>query len=424
MANQNTANDDIQIEVSPQKVVSPVFSLRDVRQTKGTQIVLDNINLEIETGKITALIGPSGAGKTSLLRLLNRLDDPASGQIFYRSRPIEEYPVRELRLQVGFVFQTPVMFPGTVADNLRTALEITGKSVANSDDLIAETLRLAEIDGSLATRDGARLVDNFHIVEDQLRQIREDLPQRFYGELPKLTEGDFKGFPRIYAVAVALVAHTDSRLEAETLRRFLNAYQTITPLNIGELWATAITLRIVLVENLRRLASRIIISRQERDEADTLARELLELAEKQPDEVLPFFKKQINKRKNLGNTFIVQLTRQLRNKTRLSQTPLNLSKKRSNPKAKTSMKSFNRNIRGKPPRRLRSEILSRVCVCFRRSIGKSFLKASVLSSRFWKAIRRAFMSRRIFRPETAIATKSSELPNAQKQASWKLPPAR
>ena len=157
MANQNTANDDIQIEVSPQKVVSPVFSLRDVRQTKGTQIVLDNINLEIETGKITALIGPSGAGKTSLLRLLNRLDDPASGQIFYRSRPIEEYPVRELRLQVGFVFQTPVMFPGTVADNLRTALEITGKSVANSDDLIAETLRLAEIDGSLATRDGARL---------------------------------------------------------------------------------------------------------------------------------------------------------------------------------------------------------------------------------------------------------------------------
>ena len=157
MTNQNTSNNDFQLNVLPQKIISPVFSLHDVRQTKGTQIVLDNIDLEIETGKITALVGPSGAGKTSLLRLLNRLDDPAGGQIFYRSRPIAEYPVRELRLQVGFVFQTPVMFPGTVADNLRAALELAGKSVADSDDLIAETLRLAEIDVSLATRDGARL---------------------------------------------------------------------------------------------------------------------------------------------------------------------------------------------------------------------------------------------------------------------------
>lgn len=134
-----------------------VFTLRDVRQVKGTQIVLDGINLEIETGKITALIGPSGAGKTSLLRLLNRLDDPANGQIFYHSRPIVEYPVQKLRLQVGFVFQTPVMFPGTIADNLRAALELAGKSAADSDDLIAETLRLAEIDASLFERDGARL---------------------------------------------------------------------------------------------------------------------------------------------------------------------------------------------------------------------------------------------------------------------------
>ena len=94
MANQNTPNNDSQLKISAQKVISPVFSLRGVRQTKETQTVLNDIDLEIETGKITALIGPSGAGKTSLLRLLNRLDDPAGGQIFYRSRPIAEYPVQ------------------------------------------------------------------------------------------------------------------------------------------------------------------------------------------------------------------------------------------------------------------------------------------------------------------------------------------
>ena len=107
------------------------------------------------------------------------------------------------------------------------------------------------------------LVDNFHIVEDQVREIREDLPRGFYGELPKLMSGEFAGYPRIYSIAFALIAHTDSRLDVETLRRFLVAYQKTTPLKIGELWAMAITLRIVLVENLRRLAERIVISRKE-----------------------------------------------------------------------------------------------------------------------------------------------------------------
>ncbi len=149
-------NDDLQVENSPQKAVSSAFSLLDVCQTRENQTVLDRINLEIETGKITALIGPSGAGKTSLLRLLNRLDDPANGQILYHSRPIDEFPVQKLRLQIGFVFQTPVMFPGTVAENLRAALELAGKSAADSDDLIAEMLRLAEIDALLFERDGAQ----------------------------------------------------------------------------------------------------------------------------------------------------------------------------------------------------------------------------------------------------------------------------
>ena len=156
------------------------------------------------------------------------------------------------------------------------------------------------------------LVDNFHIVEEQVREVREDLPRGFYRELPKLTSGEFEGYPRIYAIAVALVAHTDSHLDVETLRRFLKAYQSVTPLNIGELWAIAITLRLVLVENLRRLATRIVTSRKEREEADNLANELLELAEINAEEILPFFKRELDKREELGNAFIVQLTRQLR----------------------------------------------------------------------------------------------------------------
>src|SRR5207302_6724019 len=150
------------------------------------------------------------------------------------------------------------------------------------------------------------LVDNFHIVEEQLREIREDLPKSYYYELPKLAAGELKDYPRIYAVSVALIGHTDSHLDTETLRRFINAYQKISPLSIGELWAVPITLRLALVENLRRLALRIVSSRTERDEADALADKLLELAQRQPGEVLSLLSARMGKRKTIGRAFVVQ----------------------------------------------------------------------------------------------------------------------
>src|SRR5678815_3278398 len=108
------------------------------------------------------------------------------------------------------------------------------------------------------------VLDNYHVVEEQIREVREDLPAGFYRQLPKLAEGPFAGFPRVFGIAWAFVAHTDSRFDRELLLRFVRAYQEVSPLTIGELWAVAITLRIVLVENLRRVAHRIVISRAAR----------------------------------------------------------------------------------------------------------------------------------------------------------------
>src|SRR5438445_2122348 len=121
------------------------------------------------------------------------------------------------------------------------------------------------------------LVDNFHIVDEQLREIRDDMPPGFYRQLPKLASGHLQDYPRVFGVAWAFVAHTDSRFDPELLRRFVTAYQRVQPLTIGELWAVAITLRVVLVENLRRLAQRIVHSRAARQEADTVADDLLGL---------------------------------------------------------------------------------------------------------------------------------------------------
>ncbi len=119
------------------------------------------------------------------------------------------------------------------------------------------------------------LVDNFHIVDEQLRQVRDDLPDEYYRELPKLADGHLAGYPRVLGLAWAYVAHTGSRFDAESLRRMVDAYQRVQPLTIGELWAIAISLRIVLVENLRRSADQILQGRAARQEADRLADRVL-----------------------------------------------------------------------------------------------------------------------------------------------------
>lgn len=121
------------------------------------------------------------------------------------------------------------------------------------------------------------LIDNFHLVERQIREVRLDLPPRYYRQLPKLADGPFAGLPRVFGLVWAFVAHTDSRFDVDAWCAFIKAYQDEQPLTIGELWASAITLRIILVENLRRIAERIVYSRDERRKADAIADQLLSL---------------------------------------------------------------------------------------------------------------------------------------------------
>jgi cyclic beta-1,2-glucan synthetase len=150
-------------------------------------------------------------------------------------------------------------------------VEDNGRVLRASYRLIANAIR----EERAITPAAEWLVDNFHVVDEQVREIRDDLPPGFYRKLPKLTEGPLAGYPRVYGIAWAFVAHTDSRFDPDSLRRFLHAYQRVQPLTIGELWAVAITLRVVLVENLRRLAESIVRGRAARQEADALADELL-----------------------------------------------------------------------------------------------------------------------------------------------------
>ncbi len=154
------------------------------------------------------------------------------------------------------------------------------------------------------------LVDNYHVVEAQIRQVRDDLPPGYYRQLPKLADGPLAGYPRVLGLAWAFVAHTDSRFDANLLRQFVAAYQRVQPLTIGELWAIAITLRIVLIENLRRGAELIASRRAVRQQADRVADRLLGAGgrEAQPLSTVLHELQGVQ----LSTTFVVQLLQRLR----------------------------------------------------------------------------------------------------------------
>lgn len=153
------------------------------------------------------------------------------------------------------------------------------------------------------------LVDNFHIVEEQLREIRQDLPRSYYQELPTLSDGELAGYPRIYAVALELTSHTDCRLDLYTLKRFIRAYQQQAGFSIGELWAVAITLRVTLIENLRRLSERTVAARKRRDEANVVADKILSNPDYRSDEILSLLSRRISQ--PLDAAFVTQLTKRL-----------------------------------------------------------------------------------------------------------------
>ncbi len=128
---------------------------------------------------------------------------------------------------------------------------------------------------SLPGIDAEWLVDNFHIIDDSLREVRHDLPPGYDELLPKLATPPLTGYPRVFALALALVAHCDSELDEARITRFVRAFQEVAPLTIGELWALPTMLRLVLLENLRRLAERMVWGWEERRRAERWAREVL-----------------------------------------------------------------------------------------------------------------------------------------------------
>jgi ABC-type methionine transport system ATPase subunit len=128
-----------------------LFELREVDFARGGTDVLHGVTMSLPDGA-SCIAGPSGSGKSTLLRLLNRLADPASGEVLYRGADVRERDVLELRREVCLVPQLPALLEGTVAENVRFGAELAGL-----EPDVGRMLELAGLRGSYAGRDSARL---------------------------------------------------------------------------------------------------------------------------------------------------------------------------------------------------------------------------------------------------------------------------
>jgi putative ABC transport system ATP-binding protein len=128
-----------------------LFELCDVRVARGDHVVLDGLSARFPDG-VTAITGPSGAGKSTVLRLLNRLADPAEGAVLYRDRDVRDYDVLALRREVGMVPQLPALLEGSVADNVEYGPRLAGRGAD-----VPTALKLAGLDATFADRLATRL---------------------------------------------------------------------------------------------------------------------------------------------------------------------------------------------------------------------------------------------------------------------------
>ena len=169
---------------------------------------------------------------------------------------------------------------------------------------------------------GEWLLDNFYLIEEQISTAKRHLPKGYSRELPCLLNGPSAGLPRVYDIALETISHGDGRLDRESLSSFVTAYQTITALKLGELWAIPIMLRLALIENLRRVASRIATDRMDRDVAGHWADQMTEVAEKDPKNLILVIADMARSSPPMTTSFVSEFARRLQGQSPALALPL------------------------------------------------------------------------------------------------------
>jgi cellobiose phosphorylase len=154
-------------------------------------------------------------------------------------------------------------------------------------------------------------IDNYHLIEEQIRMARRHLPRGYSRELPKLANAPSLGTPRVYDIAIELISHSHGRIDIEGLRAFVASYQALSPLRLGELWAIPIMLRLALIENLRRVVGHVTAALRDRERAGYWVERMLDVAAKNPGKVVLVLADMVKESPPMTNAFVAEFASRL-----------------------------------------------------------------------------------------------------------------
>lgn len=154
------------------------------------------------------------------------------------------------------------------------------------------------------------LLDNFYLIQEQIYIIRRNLPSGYECKLPQLAEPNH-GRPRVYDITREIIIHGDGRWDLVNLNRFIAAYQEVTYLTLGELWAIPLTLGVALIENLARTSQRMVTDRADRKLADLWADKMIEVAGSEPKKLVMLIADMARSDPPMNNSYIAELARRL-----------------------------------------------------------------------------------------------------------------
>ncbi len=197
--------------------------------------------------------------------------------------------------------------PGHAPDRLLARLAENEATLTGTRSLLVEAVKTDR----RITPAAEWLLDNFYLIEEQIRTARRHLPKGYSRELPRLLDGPSAGLPRVYDIALETISHGDGRVDPESLSSFVAAYQTVTVLKLGELWAVPIMLRLALIENLRRVGARIAADRMDRNLADYWADLITEVAAKDPKSLILVLADMARSNPPLKSAFVAEFARRL-----------------------------------------------------------------------------------------------------------------
>ncbi len=202
---------------------------------------------------------------------------------------------------------THQLHPGRRSSRLIARLSENASVLIEARHLLMEAVTA----GRRIAPGGEWLLDNFYLIEEQVRMARRHLPKGYSQELPSLRNGPSAGFPRVYAIALEIISHGDGRADAESLSGFVSAYQSRSILTLGELWAIPIMLRLALIENIRRVVTCIATGRRARNQAIDWADQMTAIAEKDPQNLVLRVADMARSKQALTSPFVAEYARLL-----------------------------------------------------------------------------------------------------------------